>query len=41
MQLETSHPEITLGLLQQTMPIGDVDLLQRLLSDLRMAGLPE
>jgi adenylate cyclase len=41
MQLETSHPEMTLSLLQQTLPISDSELRTRLLNDLRSAGFLE
>ena len=41
MQLETSHPEITLSHLQKTLPISDAELRSRLLNDLRSAGISE
>jgi tetratricopeptide (TPR) repeat protein len=41
MQLDVSHPEITLSHLQQTLPIADAELMQRLISDLRSAGIAE
>jgi adenylate cyclase len=41
MQLEISHPEITLSHLQQTLPISDAELRNRLLTDLRSAGISE
>lgn len=41
MQLETSHPEITLPHLQKTLPISDDELRNRLLNDLRSAGISE
>jgi tetratricopeptide (TPR) repeat protein len=41
MQLETSHPEMTLSHLQQTLPISDGELRNRLLNDLRSAGISE
>ena len=40
-QLEMSHPEFTLSHLQQVLPITDTELLDRLVSDLRSAGLAE
>jgi len=41
MQLEVSHPEFTLSHLQQVLPITDTELRDRLISDLRSAGLAE
>ena len=41
MQLDVSHPEITLSHLQQTFPIADTELMDRLISDLRSAGVAE
>jgi TolB-like protein/class 3 adenylate cyclase len=41
MQLETSHPEITLSHLQRTLPISDTELRSRFLNDLRSAGISE
>ena len=40
-QLEMSHPEFTLSHLQQVLPITDTELRDRLVSDLRSAGLAE
>ena len=40
-QLEISHPELTLSHLQQVLPITDTELRDRLVSDLRSAGLAE
>jgi hypothetical protein len=41
MQLDVSHPEITLSHLRQTLPISDAELMDRLVNDLRSAGLTE
>jgi len=41
MQLEMSHPEYSLSHLQQVLPITDTELRDRLISDLRSAGLAE
>jgi len=41
MQLDISHPEITLSHMQQTLPISDNELRNRLLNDLRSAGMAE
>jgi adenylate cyclase len=40
-QLEISHPEFTLSHLQQVLPITDTELRDKLVSDLRSAGLAE
>jgi TolB-like protein len=41
MQLDVSHPEITLSHLRQTLPISDTELMDRLVNDLRSAGVAE
>jgi len=41
MQLDVSHPEITLSHLRRTLPISDTELMDRLVNDLRSAGVPE
>jgi len=40
-QLEMSHPEFTLSHLQTLFPITDKELLEKFVSDLKAAGLPE
>jgi len=40
-QLDVSHPEVTLSHLRQTLPIADPELMERLISDLRSAGIAE
>ena len=41
MQLDMSHPEITLSQIQQTLPISDIEHMDKLVNDLRSAGLAE
>ena len=41
MELDVSHPEFTLSHLRQTLPISDTELMDRLVNDLRSAGLAE
>jgi adenylate cyclase len=41
MQLDISHPEITLSHLRQTLPISDTELMDRFVNDLRSAGVAE
>jgi adenylate cyclase len=40
-QLEMSHPEFTLSHLQTIFPMTDKELLEKFVSDLKAAGLPE
>jgi tetratricopeptide (TPR) repeat protein len=40
-QLGMSHPEITMSHLRQVLPISDTELEDRLLNDLRSAGIAE